>query len=156
MKPKHPLSESGKKSSPQLRDTDSQFITDVADLLNQLIEFRSWMDQRKKINVAFMKAYKTRLEKEIDPCLKKLAETHGDKVMARSQTFQLIMESIACLKRPVKFMETKLRPSVGMGVFLERWMLAQAVAEYLRECCADADRYLDQLIKKIKSGDRHG
>ncbi len=151
MKPKHPISESGTKSNPQLRDTDSQFNTDVANLLNQVIEFRSWIDQRKKINVAFMKAYKKRLEEEIGPSVKKFAETHGDEVKEQSRTFQLIVESIACLKRPVKFMETRLRPSVGMGVFLERWMLNQAVAEYLQACCADADRYLDPLIKKYGS-----
>jgi hypothetical protein len=45
-------------------------------------------------------------------------------------------------------METKLRPSVGMGVWQERWMMTTAVEDYLKECCREADRLFDELMNK--------
>jgi hypothetical protein len=52
-------------------------------------------------------------------------------------------------------METKLRPSVSMGVFLERWMMTKAAESYLKECCQEADHRLDELKKRINEGQKN-
>ncbi|MHC4457594.1 MAG: hypothetical protein ACYS0I_10980 [Planctomycetota bacterium] len=127
---------------------DSQFKTAVAELLDTLIQFRSWIDRQKKINVSFMKSYKKHLEKDIGPTIKQFEEKYQYREEGQSPSFQLIMKSFACFKRPITFMQTQLRPSVGMGIFLERWMLTRAVQDYLKECCQEADSYLDELTNK--------
>ena len=128
---------------------DSQFKAAVTELLDTLIQFRSWIDRQKKINVSFMKAYKKRLEKETGPALTQFEEKYKNREEGQSPSFHLIMKSFDCFKRPITFMQTQLRPSVGMGIFLERWMLTKAVQDYLKECCQEADSYLNELIKKM-------
>ncbi|MBW2408221.1 MAG: hypothetical protein JRF72_00380 [Deltaproteobacteria bacterium] len=46
-------------------------------------------------------------------------------------------------------METKLRPSVGMGVWQERWMMKTAVEDYLKTCCREADRLSEKLNNNL-------
>lgn len=146
---KHPKNGFGEESNRQIQDHDSQFHKTVAELLDTLTEFRSWIDRQKKINVSFMKAYKKRLEKETGPAIKQFKEKYKNREEGQSPSFQLIMKSFACFKRPITFMQTQLRPSVGMGIFLERWMLTKAVEDYLKECCQEADRCLEELTKKM-------
>jgi hypothetical protein len=128
---------------------DSQFKTTVAELLDAFIQFRSWIDRQKKINVSFMKSYKKHLEKNIGPTIKQFEEKYHYREEGQSASYQLIIKSFACFKRPITFMQTQLRPSVGMGIFLERWMLTKAVEDYLKECCQEADRCLEELAKEL-------
>jgi hypothetical protein len=128
---------------------DSQFKTAVAELLDSFIQFRSWIDRQKKINVAFMKSYKKQLEKDIRPSLRAFEKKYRDSEQGQSLPYRLAIESFACLERPITLMQTRLRPSVGMGIFLERWMLTSAVQDYLEECCQEADSYLDELTNKM-------
>jgi hypothetical protein len=42
-----------------------------------------------------------------------------------------------------------------MGVFLERWMMTKAAESYLKECCQEADRRLDELEKRTNEGQKN-
>ena len=149
------LTGDGKHFGPSIDNSgmiyqDSQFKTAITELLDTFIQFRLWIDRQKKINVAFMKSYKKQMETDISPKIKQLEEKYKDRAEGQSSPYRLIIESFTCFERPVNFMQTRLRPSVGMGVFQERWMLTRAVQDYLEECCQDADRYLEQLTKKME------
>lgn len=127
---------------------DDYFRPDVLDLLETLNDFRAWIDQRKKTNVRFMEAYKKRLD-DIGHAIKQFKHKYGNSEGDRLKQFELVQEIFTCLNRPVRFMDTKLRPSVGMGVWQERWMMTAAVEDYLKECCQEADRLFDELMKKL-------
>ena len=93
---------------------DDSFNSDILDLLDALNGFRMWIDQRKKTNVRFMKAYKKRLD-ELDPIIKqfKLKYRHSDS--GRMEHFELVQEIFSCYSRPVRFMETRLFENVLPG-----------------------------------------
>ena len=124
------------------------FNSDILNLLDALHGFRTWMDQRKKTNIRFMKVYKKRLD-ELGIVIKqfKLKYHHSEK--GRMEPFELVQEIFTCFRRPVRFMETELRPSVGMGVWQERWMMITTVEDYLAECCRESDRLFDELNKNL-------
>ncbi|UCD70912.1 MAG: hypothetical protein JSW70_07885 [Syntrophobacterales bacterium] len=119
-------------------------------LLKTMKEFRAWIDERKRKNVRFMRAYKERIEREIRPSIREFDEKYREKEEGQSPLFRLMMEAFSWLSRPIGLMETELRPSVGMGVFLERWMVTKAAEDYLKECCQEADHNLDELMKEIE------
>lgn len=119
-------------------------------LVKTLREFREWVDQNQKKNVRFMKAYKERIQRELGPILREFDEKYGKRGEGESRLFRLILEVFSTLRRPVSLIETQLRPSVGMGVFLERWMMRSAVESYLKECCEETDRLLGELTKEIE------
>jgi len=146
---KHPKNEFGEESNRQIQDHDNQFNKTAGELLDTLTEFRSWIERQKKINVSFMKSYKKHMEKDIGPTIKQFEEKYQYREEGKASSYQLIMKSFACFKRPITFMLTHLRPSVGMGIFLERWMLTKAVEDYLKECCREADHCLEELTKKM-------
>lgn len=127
---------------------DDSFKPDASDLLETLNDFRAWIDQRKKTNVRFMKAYKERLD-DIGPAIDQFKHKYGNSEGGRLKQLELVQEIFTCFSRPVRFMETKLRPSVGMGVWQERWMMATAVEDYLKECCREADHLFDELMRKL-------
>jgi hypothetical protein len=127
------------------------FETDLIDLLNRLREFRAWIDQNRRKNVRFMRAYKERVEREIGPSIRAFDTKYGDREEGRSRSFRLAMDAVSALRRPIHLMETDLRPSVGMGVFLERWMTGRAVETYLETCCREADGHLEALTREIGS-----
>jgi len=124
--------------------SDDSFNPDILDLLETLNSFRAWIAQRKKTNVRFMKAYKKRLD-NIVPIIQQFKYKYGHSEAIRLEQFELVQEIFNCYSRPVRFMETKLRPSVGMGVWQERWMMASAVEDYLKACCREADSLFDEL-----------
>jgi hypothetical protein len=128
---------------------DDSFSSDALALLKMLYEFRAWIDQRKKTNIRFMKAYKQRLVDEIGLSIRQFKEKYGDTEGEQSKQFELILETYACLSRPIAFMQTKLRPSVGIGIWQERWMMTKAVEDYLKECCQEADRYINELKQNL-------
>ena len=127
---------------------DDSFKSDALDLLETLNDFRAWIDQRKKTNARFMKAYKKRLD-DISPAIKQFKNKYGNSDGGRLKQFELVQEIFTCFSRPVSFMDTKIRPSVGIGVWQERWMMTTAVEDYLKECCQEADRLFDELMKKL-------
>ena len=127
---------------------EDSFKPDAMGLLETLNDFRVWIDQRKKTNVRFMEAYKKRLD-DIGPAIKQFKHKYGNSEGDRLKQFELVQEIFTCFNRPVRFMDTKLRPSVGMGVWQERWMVTAAVEDYLKECCREADRLFDELMKKL-------
>ena len=90
---------------------DDSFRPDALDLLETLNDFRAWIDQRKKTNVRFMEAYKKRLD-EIGPAIKQFKHKYGNSEGKRLKQFELVAEIFACFNRPVRFMDTKLRPSL--------------------------------------------
>jgi hypothetical protein len=118
------------------------------DLLDALNGFRTWIDQRKKTNVRFMKAYKKRLD-ELSPVFKQFKHKYGHSERGRLEQFELVQKIFSCYRRPVGLMETKLRPSVGIGIWQERWMMTSAVGDYLKTCCREADRLSDELKHKL-------
>ena len=128
----------------------SQFEIDVVILFQAFNEFRNWIDNNEKKNISFMNSYKKKMDSEISALIKKFDGNYGGVEEKFSPFFNLITETFSALNRPIAFMETRLRPSIGMGVFLERWMLSKVVESYLKECCKDADYYLDMLKEKIK------
>jgi hypothetical protein len=138
------------KISPEGKDQRSHFLKDVIALLKALEEFRSWIDLKNKKNIRFMRGYKERIAEEIGPSIRKFSERYKDREEGRSPLFNLTLDTFSWFSRPISLMETKLRPSVGMGVFLERWMLTKAAESYLKECCQEADRRLDELKKEVK------
>jgi hypothetical protein len=149
------LKDDGKHFGPSIDNSgmiyqDSQFKTAIMELLDTFIQFRLWIDRQKKINVAFMKSYKKQMETDVSPKIKQLKKKYQNREEGQSASYRLILKGFTCFERPITFMQTQLRPSVGMGVFLERWMLTRAVQDYLKECCQDADRYLEQLTKKME------
>ena len=127
-----------------------KFEIDVVVLFQAFNEFRNWIDNNEKKNISFMNSYKKKMNSEISALIKKFDGNYGETEKKFSPFFNLITETFSALNRPIAFMETRLRPSIGMGVFLERWMLLKAVDTYLKECCKDADYYLDMLKEKIK------
>jgi len=129
---------------------DASFSIDVQTVLKTLIEFRAWIGQRKKTNVRFMKAYKQKIQDEIAPAISKFIKKYDISEEKQSKQFVLTLEVFACFERPMSFMDTKLRPSVGMGIWQERWMMAKAVDDYLIDCCREADRQLCELVKKTE------
>ena len=96
-----------------------------------------------------MKNYKKQLEDDIGPTVNAFEKKFQDTEKGQSSAYRLIIKSFECFKRPITFMQTQLRPSVGMGVFLERWMLTRAVQDYLKECCQEADAYIKELSHKM-------
>jgi len=127
---------------------DDLFNSDILDLLDALKGFRTWIDQRKKTNVRFMKTYKKRLE-ELGPVIKEFKNKYGHSDGSRLNQFELVQEIFTCYRRPVRFMETKLRPSVGIGIWQARWMMTAAVEDYMKACCREADRLSDDLMNKL-------
>jgi len=140
------------KISPEDKDQSSPFLKEVINIFTTLKEFRSWIDQRNKKNIRFMRDYKERIVEEIGPSIREFSEKHKDREEGQSPLFGHITEIFSLLSRPITLMETKLRPSVGMGVFLERWMMTKAAESYLKECCQEADHRLDELMKRINEG----
>ena len=143
------------KCGSQVRPSDSNqipdvsFRTDALELLETLNEFRLWIDQREKNNVRFMKIYKQRIEDEIGPSIRQFKKKYGNIEGRQVKPFELIQEIFTCFRRPVRYMETKLRPSVGMGVWQERWMMTKAVEDYLKACCQEADRHINELKQNL-------
>ena len=129
---------------------DVSFRVDAAVLLETLNEFRLWIDQSKKNNVRFMKIYKQRIEDEIGPSIRQFKEKYGNIEGSQAKPFELIQEIFTCFRRPIRFMETKLRPSVGIGVWQERWMMTKAVEDYVKACCQEADCHLGELIQELE------
>ncbi len=128
----------------------SPFEMEAMALLKTLKEFRAWIDQRKRKNVRFMRIYKQKMEREIGPSIREFDGRYRENEAERSPLFRHIMETFSAFSRPIDLMETELRPSVGMGVFLERWMVTKAAEDYLKECCQEADRHLEELTKEIE------
>ena len=81
-------------------------------------------------------------------------EKYRNSEEVRSKPFELILETLASFKRPIAFMETKLRPSVGMGIWQERWMMTKAVEDYLKVCCQEVDRYIKELKRDWDSNSK--
>lgn len=141
-------SKCGTRIKPDKADPSSgSFNSDILDLVDALKGFRIWIDQRKKTNVRFMKAYKKRLD-ELSPVFEQFKHKYGRNERDRLEQFELVQEIFTCYRRPARFMETKLRPSVGMGVWQERWMMTSAVEDYLKTCCREADRLFYELKHK--------
>lgn len=136
-------------STPQVLGQVTPFEMELKALLKTIKEFRAWIDQKKRKNVRFMRAYKERIEGEIRPSINEFDEKYRETEEGQSPLFRLIMESFSWLSRPISLMETELRPSVGMGVFLERWMVTKAAEDYLKECCQEADQRIDELTREI-------
>ena len=138
------------KISPQDKEQSSPFLKEVITLLKVLKEFRSWIDLKDKKNIRFMRDYKERIVEEIGPTIREFSEKYKNREEGRSPLFDLTLDIFSWFSRPISLMETKLRPSVSMGVFLERWMMTKAAESYLKECCQEADHRLDELMKEIK------
>ena len=119
----------------------------VVDFLAQIKEFRLWIEGQKKISVRVMQAYKTTVADKIDPQLAALRS----ELKTPSNLERILGEIESAVHRPLHLMETKLRPSVGMGVFLERWMRSQTVDNCLKESCAAIDRYVLELSRLLVS-----
>ncbi len=136
------------ENNPQVCGQNAPFEIEVMTLIKVIKEFRSWINN-KKINVRFMRAYKEKIDKEIDPLIRKFTEKYKDKEERNSILFNLILETFSGLNDPINFMETEFRPSIGMGVFLERWMMTSAVESYLKKCCQKVDHHLDELEREI-------
>ena len=98
-----------------------------------------------------MKAYQKRLD-DIGPDLQQFKHKYGNSEGGWLRPFELFEEIFICFNRPVRFMETKLRPSVGMGIWQERWMMTAAVEDYLKECCQEVDRLFYELRNKLPDG----
>ena len=136
-------------STPGVQGQVAPFEVELMALLKTMKEFRAWIDESKRKNVRFMRAYKERIEREIRPSIGEFDEKYRETEKGQSPLFRLAMEAFSWLSRPITLMETELRPSVGMGVFLERWMVTKAAEDYLKECCQEADHLLDELTKEI-------
>ena len=91
------------------------------------------------------------MDKDIGPFLQRLQDKYPNKEAAKSLLMNHIAEAVSALNRPIPFMETELRPSVGMGIFLERWMMTGVVDRYLGECCQEVDSHLEALAEKLGS-----
>jgi len=137
------------QSRPPVPSSHGRFDEEIEALFIQLKDFRLWIDKTKKKNVRFMEAYKISLEKEINPQISALCSKHATDPDDHSNPINLMRETALTLTGPIHFMETKLRPSVGMGIFLERWMMTSALETYLKECCRKADGLLDQLAQLL-------
>ena len=135
------------KSDTEVQTRNIPFEVEVANLLKSFIEFRTWLDKNKKRNIGFMRAYKEKIEKKIGPSIRAFQEKYQGREEGQTFPFDHLMKAFSCFCRPITFMETELRPSVGMGVFLERWMLTKAAESYLKECCQEADRHIDALTE---------
>jgi hypothetical protein len=122
------------------------FEDDLSKGLTALQEFRTWVDGVRKKNIRFIRAYEERLEREVEPFIRELKDKYENRDEGKSIPFHHLMEGFSWLQRPTTMFETGLRPSVGMGVFLERWMMVQAFEEYLKECCEKTDYHLARII----------
>lgn len=138
-------------SASGVGDQVGPFQGEAMALLKTLRAFRAWIDQNRKKNVRFMRAYREKIGRELDPPIKEFREKYANREEGRSAPFRLIVEAFSALSRPITFMETELRPSVGMGIFLERWMMTSAVRTYLEQCCREADQHLEELTKRIET-----
>jgi hypothetical protein len=125
------------------------FESKALELAAVFREFRRWIDRQPSRNLRFMQAYKKKFEEEIALPLQEFEREFEDQEEGRSDLFKLIKGISSSLRNPMKFMSTDLRPSVGMGVFLERWMSAEAVKKYLKICCREADSRLLELEERI-------
>ena len=143
------------KISPEDKDQSTPFLKEVIALLRVLKEFRSWIDLKDKKNIRFMRGYKERIVEEIGPTIREFSEKYKDREEGRSPLFGLTLDIFSWFSRPISLMETKLRPSVSMGIFLERWMMTKAAESYLKECCQEADHRLDELMKRINEGQKN-
>ncbi len=135
--------------APEVQDQMSPFEVEAVELLKNLREFRAWIDQEKRKKVRFMRAYKNKLERMMGPSVDEFRKRYENTKEGKSPLFRHLLKIFTVLSRPIKFMETDLRPSVGMGVLLERWMMTSAVEDYLRECCQEVDRHLRELEREI-------
>ena len=143
------------KISSEDKDQSNPFLREVIALLRVLKEFRSWIDLKDKKNIRFMRGYKERIVEEIGPTIREFSEKYKHREEGRSPLFDLTLDIFSWFSRPISLMETKLRPSVSMGVFLERWMMTKAAESYLKECCQEADHRLDELKKRINEGQKN-
>jgi hypothetical protein len=137
------------KISPEDNDQGSPFLKEVITLLRVLKEFRSWIDLKDTKNIRFMRGYKERIVEVIGPSIREFSEKYKDREEGQSPLFDLTLDIFSWFSRPISLMETRLRPSVSMGVFLERWMMTKAAESYLKECCQEADDRLDELMKEV-------
>ena len=96
-----------------------------------------------------MKAYKKRFNEELGQSIRQFEALYGETETKNSKQYKLVVKIFDSFKRPLAFMETKIRPSVSMGIWQERWMMTQAVEAYLKECCQRADRKLDELKRTL-------
>jgi hypothetical protein len=101
-----------------------------------------------------MKTYKQTVEESLGPAVRKFVEKYASSEEAESRLLSRVHEAFSALHRPIAFMETELRPSVGMGVFVERWMMRDVVERYLMDCCEEADRHLEALEQTMGSAPR--
>jgi hypothetical protein len=124
---------------------------DLLVFVDNLKEFRAWIGQQRRKNIRFMKTYKERMQGNLAPAMRKLAEKYGSPEEPQSPLLSLVNDAFSALNRPIAFMETELRPSVGMGVFLERWMMRDVVERCLKDCCEEADRHLEVLEETMGS-----
>ena len=124
----------------------------TGDFLTQIKDFRRWIDGQKKMSVRVMKAYKTTVAEKIDPQIASLrSELNTPFNNSASNLARIVGEIESAVHRPLHMMETTLRPSVGMGAFLERGMRNQTVGDCLKESCTAIDRYVLELTRLIES-----
>ena len=74
---------------------DDSFLTDALNLLGALSDFRAWIDQRKKTNARFMKAYKKRID-DIGPGIEQFKRKYGNSESGRLRQFELVQDIFAC------------------------------------------------------------
>ena len=145
-----------RKCGTRLRDRSGEEISrdlfekDLAVLLENFKEIISWMGTEKRKSIRFMKVYKERVEGDLGAAVKAFVEKHGIREETPPPPLALLHEAFSALRRPIAFMETELRPSVGMGVFLERWMMRDVVERYLKDCCEEAERHLEALEETME------
>lgn len=125
------------------------FQTDLLALLKRFSEFRRWIDQRKKTNIRFMRAYKIKLVDEIGLSFRQFKDRYHDIEGEKSKRYEFVLEIFTCFNRPITFMETTLRPSVSIGIWQERWMMTKTVEDYLKQCCQEADHLVDELARRL-------
>ena len=86
---------------------------------------------------------------ELGLSIRQFKDKYGDTEDGRSKQFERILETFASFERPTTLMETKLRPSVSIGIWQERWMMTKAVEDYLAACCQEADRHINELERTL-------
>jgi hypothetical protein len=87
------------KISPEDKDQSSPFLKEVINIFTTLKEFRSWIDQRNKKNIRFMRDYKERIVEEIGPSIREFSEKHKDREEGQSPLFGHITEILGVLSR---------------------------------------------------------
>ena len=126
-------------------------MTDLAGLLDSLREFQAWATREARPSTRFQRAYKERAAREIFPRIREFIEKYAAVGGSPGEACGLVQEIFSWLKGATSLMATELRPSVGMGVFLERWMMTQASEEYLAVCGQRVAELLDRLTKLAES-----